>query len=597
MPGRFRRRADDVQERGGQTRSLIHRVLIPGPLWALDRHLLTHHPVLWRSSVIHIAWLSIAASALLFAAGRLLPFELTSVPTTSDVATIVAVLQVLGGIALAYWAYGQYRLALEELPARHYVMMGAIYAGCVFCVMTTPLAFVVPVVHRIAALVPDREFEAEYALHEPYGFWCCDPDITEEALRLHAADLNRVLTRYGFQPAPRFHSWDYDIADERQCDTNSPCLGLKTARGTYAPRLLGDRLLSIQAAKQFDRREGVYFVRHGRPLRRHGLLAVALGTVMLGAVMPRSMLRRRFGREGGPRLVPAFHLPRPRALDDLDRSLRVNNPLLWSARIHTFLFNAVVYGGLAILSVLLVWWWLFEPVSLGKILESFSGNDVYYAGALMLPSVALAMAWGVRQSQTPLAAVTLGDTMKALLLYFLSALTLPGLLYGGLWWFELIERKGIEPAAVAWLMFAGCAYVVSTVFVRKYMTATDTAGAVAVSVGVFAGSLLLLTPKQESSLVTYAFIVAWFVVTVVVAGAATRQRPSRAVALLAATYVLLSPAALVVVPIALSTAELISQDVTTVALGSTAFGIPHYLVFGAPAIRILTRYRTAPKVT
>ena len=235
-------------------RGLAYCCLAPAPLLQLDRYLLLHYPIIWRTKVHFFIWFSlILGYGLLFGLGEWLPLQATNLPTLQQVDNGVAVLRLLGVMVLAWWGYMQFRSPMMESHARHLLLTGLIYFLCFFSVMINPLVLVVPVVHRIAQLVPDAAFQQEYALHEQNHFWRCDQGVTKENAENNRQAIVDTLGKYGFTTSFEFYPRNNDIPNGPYCRLNSddydndylPCLAFSMTTGDYAPLLFRDRLFSL----------------------------------------------------------------------------------------------------------------------------------------------------------------------------------------------------------------------------------------------------------------------------------------------------------------------------------------------------------------
>lgn len=568
---------------------LFHRLLIPAPLRRLDRYLLINHPLLWRTKVHYFAWFSLLiGNGALFVLGKLVPLESANVPTAEQIDTAVATLRILSGMVLLYWCYVQYRLALEELRLRHYLLIGAMYALCFLSVLANPLSLVVPLVQRIATLVPDAAFEQEYAVHERYGFWCCHPEITPEIVERNDSAIIAGLRKYGFEGGrDLFEASSYCKSRE-----DRTCLAFRTVSGEIAPLLFRERLQSIHAAKRFDDATGLYFERYVRPWPSLVLVSSMLGAALVLAVYPASARRRRYGRERDRPLLPQLRLPQPSRLQRLDLYLRTHRPLVWSVRIHSFLFNALAYGSLAILAFVLAWWSFFGEFGLVKLLDHID-NPVYIFGSLLSLGGVLPAVWAVQQNRIPFEFSARADNQLAMLLYFLAALPLPALLYACLWSFELLGSDKGKKALIGLLMFLGCAYLVSAVFVRKHMSAKELAVAFSVSVGISAGGLIVVFGLGKSSeTAAISFLLGWAIMVLAVWVLDKKNAARRGAGLLSAAYLMVFPTALLFSAFLL--ANRLGMGIQAILI-AVFFGIPFYLVFGVPAINILVRYHYGPK--
>jgi hypothetical protein len=297
---------------------------MPRILRRWDRWLLTNAPLIWRSRLLYfVVFSALIANALLFGLGALLPVSRGNVPTLSTMAMRVASIYAIGGLALVYWAYVQYRIPLHERRARTYSALGLIYTACIFIVLINPLAFLVPAVRRIAEVVPDAEFAEELAFHEAHHFWQCGE--TEASIDANRPRLLAALIAWnvGHEIGP------YDIG------TLDCGVDVAASRGVIDN--LTARLDAVKAAKEFRAGWNGPLAIYLRRIPLLALVSALAGSALLIALVPAAAWRRRLLPESVP-LPLRVRMPRPGWLHRLDRVLLSKHPLLWSLRLHTFGF-------------------------------------------------------------------------------------------------------------------------------------------------------------------------------------------------------------------------------------------------------------------
>src|SRR5688500_6270816 len=95
----------------------------PSPVRRLDRYLLTHWPLLWRTRLLWGTWYAALASMATGLMGLLLPTSAAEVWTSDQINTVFNFLQLvcLGGVGL--WAFLQLRIGLGERRLREHLGM------------------------------------------------------------------------------------------------------------------------------------------------------------------------------------------------------------------------------------------------------------------------------------------------------------------------------------------------------------------------------------------------------------------------------------------------------------------------------------------
>lgn len=92
------------------------RLVIPSFLRSLDRRLLLHRPLIWRTRVHYFVWFSlILANLVLYVLGWLYPVSRTSVPTIMEFESLMGWFQIMGWLVLALWVFQQFRSPLGSL--------------------------------------------------------------------------------------------------------------------------------------------------------------------------------------------------------------------------------------------------------------------------------------------------------------------------------------------------------------------------------------------------------------------------------------------------------------------------------------------------
>ena len=575
-------------------RGLAYRCLVPAPLWQLDRYLLLHYPIIWRTKVHFFIWFSlILGYGLLFGLGEWLPLQTTNLPTLQQVDIGVAVLRLLGVMVLAWWGYTQFRSPMMESHARQLLLTGLIYFLCFFSVMINPLALVVPVVHRIAQLMPDAEFQQEYALHEKNHFWCCDKGVTKENAEINRQAIVDTLVKYGFTASFEFYPQNAVMPDGPYCRLNSddyagryrPCLGFRSTNGVYAPLLFRDRLFSLHEAKLMGSSQGAYYKNYIETVPTWVMISAAWAGALLLAVYPASARHRRFDRQSSRPWLPKFRLPQPSALHRLDKFLRIHHPMVWSTRLHSFLLNAIVYGGLVILATVGLWRLLYPDILLfNAIKDSYSIKSVL---ALFFLVPFTSVGWVVQQTKIPINITAISANRKALLLYSLAPTIFPSLLIACLFIFGQIKS---EDAVALWgICSIVCMFIAGVVFLQKHIKRTrDIFLAVFFSQFIFVASLFLNKYNQIS---VYAWILSWMIIAGLFAWT-TKKKVSTLSVVSAACYLLSITFTIIIIIIFIPNKYI---ENTKILLGIDLLIFPFFLWAATPAIRILIRHHYWPK--
>jgi len=241
-----------------------------------------------RTRVHYFVWFSlILGNPLLFALGWVYPVSRTSVPTAATLDTLVTTLQLLGALLLALWALGQIRTPLPALRARDYLVTGGLYAACILMILLNSLAFAWPLAYRIADVMLDQAFAAEYGFHSQYNFWCCHPDIGEVLVDCHRRNIEDSLRRYGLDDYFYVDTWP-----NKWCDDKTHCL----VHDRETPLSLGGILRSIEHAKQFRDLDGLYYERYVLSIPQYLVISLLLGRVLLLLSTAPVIKNRRLGR-------------------------------------------------------------------------------------------------------------------------------------------------------------------------------------------------------------------------------------------------------------------------------------------------------------
>jgi hypothetical protein len=539
------------------------------PLRRLDRLVLVHAPLVWRTRLPHFIFAAVIGNATLYLIGSVQPVEPTRVPPIGTIEIVTGLVYIVGFGVLAYWAYVQYRTPLPECRASRYVALTLLHAACVLTVLASPLAYQAAILPRIADVVPDRAFADEYAYHAGHSFWLCGVDRAEAPL--HSSRIDASLTAWGLPGLPA----DFELG-WYSCD------GLEPATMVRPPlSMLRDRMESVRAAKaQRDGESGAY---PSRPslLAGFALISLLLGAALLPALVPASVWRRRFQLSGRAALPQRLVLPRPAWLRRLDRRLVENRPLLWSLRLHTFAYELILGGGLTVLAA----------TALARAFDVGEMDPFFVEGLLLIAAVAAFLAWVLVQRGIALHEPRLRGNRTALAAYLGFVLALSLLLAG------VVALLGDGATSLEFLLLALVAgnYAAVWVYAAKYV-GTGMAGL------LLLGSAAILYPALDvpwTHPLAWLPVAAWAVATALVWRHRGGWPLTRTAALVAGAQLLLLPP---VTFMAWFTLLRLVDSLMGDGLGLWLIMVPAvplvalaHVFAATPAMRTLIRHRYTPR--
>ena len=185
-----------------------------GFLKRVDSYLLENHPLIWRTGIHYFLFYSaIVGNLLAYLLGQLYPIYITNFPSVASFNGNVSYIQLILLLLLTFWIIVQFRKPLSERKFKDYVLTALLYTVCLTSIYTNTNVFAQIVVQKIAEVMPDAEFEEEYAFHSAHDFWEC----TEEArTALENPEFKRrienLLRRFGiafFSLQQSYNSEDY----------------------------------------------------------------------------------------------------------------------------------------------------------------------------------------------------------------------------------------------------------------------------------------------------------------------------------------------------------------------------------------------------
>jgi hypothetical protein len=408
---------------------------------------------------------------------------------------------------LVYWAYVQLRIPLPESSFSRYAKVALLHAACVLTILVNPFAYRAAVTARIAELVPDAAFAAEYRYHADRNFWLCGVDPEEGAAQRPRIDA--TLQSWGLAPL----ALDFELG-WYSCDGLAPATIIRPPLST-----LRDRMESVRAAKALRDRDPGYpsFL---SLLPGFVLLSVLVGAALVPALIPASVWKRRLVPERAA-LPKLLDLPIPRWARRLDRHLVEERPLLWSLRLHTFAYRLLVYG-LPALAVGLI---VYEALDAGPGIA----DGAILVAWLAYPAALLA--WWVGQWRLELREPRLRGNRTALFAYYLFAAVLAAPL-------GAVAALAGSTGALVFVLSAllGGGFAAGSVYVAKYI-----GGAAAAAIGGGAFAFTLYNSVLGSGAIP---IVLWLIVAgFAIAHARSAAAPTRFRAIIAALHITLLPAA------------------------------------------------------
>jgi hypothetical protein len=538
------------------------------PLRRLDRFILIHAPLVWRTRLLYFLFFSaVVANAALYLLGWFQPVARAGVPNVEAVRVVGGLVYTAGVGVLAYWVYVQFRIPLPESGARRYVALTLLHAVCAFTILINGFAYQSAIVPRIAAVVPDDAFAQEYAYHATHRFWLCGVD--REAAPVHRSRIDASLQAWGL---PNLQAADVEPGWY-------PCDGFDPATMVRPPlSMLRDRMASVHAAKALRRGEGSAYTSFASVAPGFALLSLLFGAALLPAFVPASAWKRRFVRTDGASQRFRLQLPpHPSWLRRLDRSLVASHPLVWSLQLHTFGFALLVYAALPLIALVVFVSGFLRP----------DLADVLRIGAIVWAPPAGFLLWVLVERRIELHEPRLRGNRTALAAYYLFVMAVAALAA-----LVALTNETSQALLLLFVMMLSGNYAAAWVYVAKYLF-TGVAGLILLgSLGTLgAAGFLSATPVG-----VWVPISLWIVATGLVTLHELRHAgPTRSIAVVAGAQILLMPAAALV-------GWFVMFDVldpkTSRELPIMLAAIPLFLLIqvflAKPAMHTLIRYRYWP---
>ncbi|RDH90161.1 MAG: hypothetical protein DIZ77_14160 [endosymbiont of Seepiophila jonesi] len=577
---------DPKPRRKGLNRLLqpLLRLVIPTFLRSLDRRLLLHRPLIWRTRVHYFVWFSlILANPVLYVLGWLYPVSRTSVPTIAEFGSL------MGWLVLALWVFQQFRSPLGEFGWRKTLLTAVLYMACFFMLQLNPLSFALPVVQRIADVTPDGEFAQEYAFHERYGFWCCHPELDREVVQSSEKEIRSALRRYGIDEAFRFSFRDKVCGYDRGClmqvgDFDDEAL---------PPLPLGDVLKSVYAAKAFSAGSGDYFERTIAPIPLYILLSIIAAGVLTLSILPLSIRNRRLGMSERRFGLPRLRLPHPRLIGRVDRYLRIRKPLVWSAGLHSFLLLFLLYGILMLGIVFGAAYLVTRGEDIGDLLDMASDSGVFGILGIIAAFTILPAIWAIRQSRMPIKATTILANQAVLLLYFTAVLCPQLVLFLVMYATGHLPTGGNFNNDVILVMAVASLYVVGLALLGKYLDARRVIVALVLGLFVWGLQPLFLVLDVQGKEIAIVGLGVGFLLVFTIWVTARLSKKSFTPSLLSGVYIMYFPIGFLFVGVAFD--EFLDMANSETEGWVLMVAIPLYLVAIIPALKVLVRYRYWPK--
>lgn len=323
-------------ERVASLHGRLNAVVTPAFMHRLDRRLLLHAPLFWRTQLHWVAWWSLLASAGLICCLSL-PQSSATAWSAQELERSGILIGYVSGTLTVYWIVFQLRIPLGELPLRRHALLALLNVVTALLLFLPAPTVTLAATYRIATCISDAAFEEERKLHEKHDFWSGGgvQTVATEVPRIKAS-----LARFG-----KADAWSFLCRDEER----TLCVG----QIAYA-RELQQRLLGIASSKElWHEARGEYLDRHVAALG-YGLAFALVFAVLIGvASHPRYAWHRLLRTESG-RARSARQRRRAAAFSRVDLSLLLAHPRIWAARIHVTLLWLLLLGPLALGGALLL---------------------------------------------------------------------------------------------------------------------------------------------------------------------------------------------------------------------------------------------------
>ena len=533
----------------------LNTFLTPRFLRQLDHYLLLHWPLLWRTNLVNVFWfvgLSTAGTTIL---GYIIPMSSQNTWARDQIETAYSGLQLVSLGVIGIWAYLQIRVKVGERTFLEYVGISFINTVAIFLMLFPSSAFVIGVTFSIAKVLPDKNFEREYAYHHRHNFWCCDIRINDELVNREYKRLQDSLMIFGLKMSRILRGQDYFEREQliQMCQVELPCIEIGNLDGNVVPTVtLENRLNSIKHSKAlWQSGTGAYFHRYVKILKWNAFFSLVISIVISIFSYPVYAYRRRFIKSSQFRNQLDIKLWQPSWLRRLDQKWLRENPTIWATRFHTFLYQSLTLGTAIVVLALVIFSVSTDKTLLNVLKRGFDGNKTLLIPSFIFLGSASPIAWALMRRRIFIPATSISKCREMVGKFFLAALPLPiiimlfGVLTGA---FSVSLSKIDDTVAIAILVYFGGSFVICWSVVRNYLRAKETAISCAIGLVVLIFPFFVLdslSVKRETGLlVCFIFPLLWALINWGLLSRLTTRGTIRRVALTSASLIMSIPAVL-----------------------------------------------------
>jgi hypothetical protein len=272
----------------------INAWLTPAPLWRLDRRLVTHHPLVWRTKLHWVAWWSVLASLFVLGLAEMVQHPTAKTWSVDDVEATALIICYLTAGSVIGWAVFQLRTTTGELALSRRARLFALNACA-----------------GILFLLPLIVFGAVFSLL-----------ISKSMIDTHPVTA--------------------------AISPGDPAAALKD--------LVRDKIDTTQAAKDlWTEGPSAYVSRITQIGLWAFVTSMSVAFLIATASRPRYVWRRYISRVSWvPSLVSRIRLPRPAIIERIERKLLTRTPILWAVTGRQLLWRLVgLFAGIGTFSLLL----------------------------------------------------------------------------------------------------------------------------------------------------------------------------------------------------------------------------------------------------
>lgn len=340
-------------------------------LHQIDQCVLIHLPSIWRFK-IHITFgLSILVSSFAYWIGTSLKLDLNQFATLQQIEEIQAYFSLFAtiiGLLQIYWIFDFTPRELFKSSPKNIKNFSLIYLNLILIFL--PVFIIkVPIIDRIAKLIPDLEFQKEYNFHQKNDFWCSSNSAllfeNSDSVRIH---ILKSFNEFGLETpiATGFtdgqgNAFSKKIFESQYIGPDStkykPCLffGLnkldslgKDGNLVRRPRTEGesilppnielfqDKLKSIFVAKQYGDKKS-----HWNDLLRLSLILLGIEIIVIIVIYIARFFEK--SREPAMLIERTFDLNKLPYFSTIDNYLLLNHKILWASQFHKALLFLFVF--------------------------------------------------------------------------------------------------------------------------------------------------------------------------------------------------------------------------------------------------------------